>query len=368
MKKSQQIYQYIRQYGAVSKQDVVIGLRLSLPTITQNLQYLAELGLVDTSKKFPSSGERGRNATAYTFVKDARAAIGIYLTSQYISGVAVDLAGDVMTTVRKRIEFDLESDSYLEEIGNTVEKIKKEAKIKNENLLGVGIAVPGLISEDGSEVIYGQTLNFTGKMRREIARYVPYENRLFHDSNAAGYAEVWISPDICDAFYISLSNSVGGAVVIDKDIYEGSSQKGGEVGHMTVVPEGGEKCYCGRYGCFDTVCRSTNLDQYADGNLEAFFILLEEGDEEAGRLWNKYLDDLALGIHNVRMLFDSPVIIGGYVGAYIEKYMDDLCERVDRRDAFSEKAEKYLLPCQYKVESAAAGAAIFYIDRFFERI
>ena len=50
-----------------------------------------------------------------------------------------------------------------------------------------------------------------------------------------------------------------------KKIYEGNSQKGGEVGHMTVVPEGGEQCYCGRKGCFDTVCRSTLLDQYTDG-------------------------------------------------------------------------------------------------------
>lgn len=368
MKKSQEIYQYIRQKGAVSKQDIVIDLRFSLPTITQNLQYLVELGTVDASKKFPGSGERGRNATAYSFVREARAAIGVYLTGHYISSVAVDLAGGVMKAVRERIEFDLESDSYLKKIGDTVEKTKIEAKIRDENLLGVGISVPGLVSEDGSEVIYGQTLGFTGKKKCEIARYIPYETRLFHDSSAAGYAEVWVSPGIYDAFYISLSNSVGGAAVIDRNIYEGSRQKAGEVGHMTVVPEGGEQCYCGRSGCFDTVCRSTNLDRYTDGKLDAFFSLLEEGDQEAEQLWDNYLTYLALGIHNVRMLFDSPIIIGGYVGAYIERYMDDLCERVDSRDSFGEKSREYLMPCKYKVESAAAGAAIFFIDRFFEWI
>lgn len=52
MRKSQLIYQYIREQGAVSKQDIVIGLGLSLPTITQNLNNLAELGLIDTSKKY----------------------------------------------------------------------------------------------------------------------------------------------------------------------------------------------------------------------------------------------------------------------------------------------------------------------------
>ena len=55
MKKSQLIYQYIREQGAVSKQDIVIGLGLSLPTITQNLNNLAELGLIDTSKKISNT-------------------------------------------------------------------------------------------------------------------------------------------------------------------------------------------------------------------------------------------------------------------------------------------------------------------------
>ena len=155
---------------------------------------------------------------------------------------------------------------------------------------------------------------------------------------------------------------------MDKNIYEGNQQKGGEIGHMTVVPEGGELCYCGRRGCFDTVCRSTNLDQYTDGNLEQFFELLEAGDKGAARLWDQYLDDLSLGIHNIRVLFDSVIILGGYVGAYIENYMDELCRRVDERDSFDEKAKDYLVPCKYTVESAAAGAAIFYIDEFFNTI
>lgn len=368
MKKSQLIYQYIRTHKAVSKQDIVIGLRLSLPTITQNLQYLENLRLIDTSKKLPSTGERGRNATAYTYVKRARGAIGVYLTAHHINCIAVDLSGDVIKMKRERIDFDLEDDQYLRCIGEAVEWVKEKAEIADCDLLGVGIAVPGLVSEDGETVTYGRTLKFTGAARADIAKYIPYKNRLLHDSSAAGYAEVWISRDICDAFYISLSNSVGGAAVVDKNIYEGNRQKSGEIGHMTVVLEGGEQCYCGRYGCFDTVCRSTNLDQYTDGNLERFFTLLDHGDAGAKRLWDEYLDHLALGIHNIRMLFDSVVIIGGYVGAYIEKYMDDLCRRVDERDSFSEQAKDYLVPCKYKVESAAAGAAIGYIKDFLNTI
>lgn len=368
MKKSQQIYHYIRTRGIRTKQDMMIDLGLSLPTITQNLRYLEEQHLIDASGKLPSRGERGRNATAYAYVPEARAAIGVYLTGHHINVVALDLSGKVIHMLRERFEFALNDEAYLRKIGENVETVKAAAHITTENLLGVGISVPGLVTEDGELVTYGRTLGFTDSTREQIARYIPYPNRLFHDSIVAGYAEVWVSPELSDAFYISLSNSVGGAFVHNKDIYQGISQKCGEIGHMTVVPSGGEQCYCGRSGCFDTVCRSTLLDQYTDGNLEDFFRLLAAQDDQAMQLWDRYLDHLALGIHNIKMLFDSAVIIGGYVGAYIEPYMAELCRRVDERDAFTERAQEFLFPCRYKIEACAAGAAICLIDKFFEEI
>lgn len=361
-KNRQMVYRFIRNHDSVSKQDIVIGLNFSLPTVTQNLQYLKEQGLIDTSKKILNTG--GRNATAYTYIKNAKLAIGIYTTANHINGVAVDLSGNVVEVIKRRIVFNLDDDEYLRTLGIVVEQVKQNAKITDENLLGVGISVPGLLSDDGEYVIYGLTLNFTGKTRAQIAKYIPYKNRLFHDSFAAGYAEVWIDYRVNNAFYISLSNSVGGSVVIDKEIYAGDSHKGGEIGHMIIVPKKGKQCYCGQYGCLDTVCQVSNLDYYTNGNIEEFFRLLKAGDHRARELWDEYLDNLSLAIHNIRMLFDSVVIIGGYVGAYIEAYMEELYERVDKKNPFSDKARDYLIPCKYKVEATAAGAALLYINDF----
>ncbi len=365
-KNRQIIYNYIRKQGSVSKQEIVVEMQLSLPTVTTNLDFLKKQGLIDTSGKIKNTG--GRNATAFTYVKNARMAIGVDITANHITAVAVNLSGDIVSMERRRSNFDLEDDAYLREIGEVVECVKKDADITDENLLGVGISVQSLVSDDGSEITYGMALNFAKKKREEIAAYVPYRNRLIHDSYAAGYRETWTNREFQNAFYISLSNSVGGSVIIDDAIYEGNTHKGGEVGHMTVVPEGGELCYCGRRGCFDTVCRAGRLTGYTDGSVEEFFRLLEEGDETAKRLWDEYLDHLTMAIHNVRMLFDGMVILGGYVGAYAGRYMDDICRRVDERNPFGDRAKDYLVECRYKVEASAAGAALFYIDEFLDKI
>ena len=110
------------------------------------------------------------------------------------------------------------------------------------------------------------------------------------------------------------------------------------------------------------------LAEYADGDLEKFFELLETKDLGARRHWNRYLEYLSIGIHNIRMLYDTKIVIGGYVGACIEKYMEDLCARVDARDSFKEKSERYLVPSKYKKEPTGVGAAIHMIDEFFEII
>lgn len=362
----QMIYQFIRNSDPVSKQDLVVGLQLSLPTVTQNLQYLEEQGLIDTSQKIKYTG--GRNATAYSYIKNAKQAIGVYISTNHINAVAVNLSGHVIEMSKRRIKFNLEDDAYLRYMGEAVEAVKKGAGIRDEDLLGVGIAVPGLVSKDGETVTYGGTHNFKGKTRTEIAKYIPYKTKMFHDSIVAGYAEVWIDQEIQNAFYISLNNSVGGAFVFGNEIYTGDTYKGGEIGHMTVVHKKGRQCYCGKYGCFDTVCHAGNLDQYTDGNLERFFSLLEEGESQAVRMWNEYLDFLAQAIHNIRMLFDCKIILGGHVGAQMEKYMGDLSLRVDERNSFDDKSQNYLIPCKYKIEATAAGAAIMFIDDFIDNI
>lgn len=365
-RKSQQIYDYIRTLGSVSKQDIVVGLKLSLPTVTRNLQYLTELGLLDTSRIKKNTG--GRSAKAYSCLENARIAIGVYLTASYMTAVGVDLSGTVIDMVRRQIKFDFKDDGYFRQLGELIEEVKTSSGLDAKNLLGVGIAVQGLVSDDGEEVIYGLTLNFTGAKRAEMAKYIPYENRFFHDSEVGGFAEVWIDEDMQDAFYINLCNSVGGAVILGNGIYPGDSRKSGEIGHMVAEATGGKQCYCGKYGCFETVCRATNLSDYTDGNLDRFFELLENGDKKAREIWEKYLEYLSVAIHNVRMIFNRPVIIGGYVGTHIGPHMDELNRLVNARNPFGEKAEDYLLPCKYQVEASAAGAAITYIDRFFDSI
>ncbi len=362
----QAVYRYIQEKGPATRQDLYAGLGLSLPTIKQSLEYLERAGLILPADVVRNTG--GRNALAYRVKCDGRFAIGVFLSANHITAVCVDLSGTICCKKRIRITFDAHQDSYLRAIGNLISDTVTESGSDVSSIIGVGIAVPSLVSEDGESILFGMTHDFSGITRSVLSKYISFPTRLFHDSFVAGFAEVWSTPAIRNAFYLSLNNSVGGSMIIGNKIYTGNNQRAGEVGHLLIDPLHGTRCYCGQVGCFDTVCNAGLLDSLTDGSLEDFFSLLQSGDATARTRFDTYLDHLSIAIHNLRMLYDCEIILGGYVGAYMEDYMEDLCRRIDAHAIFQSYARSYVLPCHYKNESTATGAAIQMIERFVEEL
>ena len=187
---------------------------------------------------------------------------------------------------------------------------------------------------------------------------VLYEN----DANSAAWAEMRNTSK--DAVYLSLSNTVGGAIFLNGRIYEGNAYRSAEFGHM-LLKINGRHCYCGRVGCVDAYCSAKLLSDAAGGNLTRFFQELDEKNKKFLHIWDEYLEDLALTVNNLRNIFDSDVILGGYVGGFIEKYMGDLRKRVLNYSMFDQDVT-YLKGCQVKQEASAAGIAMKFIDYYIE--
>lgn len=365
-KNRQILYKFIHSNDGVSRQDIARELRLSLPTVISNIEYLQENNLIDFSDEMQSTG--GRKASTYVIKKRTRMAVGLYLTKHHIHAVTVDLAGNVVNSQEKEILFNLDDDAYLQELAESVEYVRAKSNIKKEELLGVGIALPGILSEDNETVLIGESMKFTGKTKEQITKYIGYDCRLIHDSYAAVFAETWKNFQTENAFYIGLNNYIGGAAVIGGHIYNGNNNHCGEIGHVKIAVDAGKRCYCGKIGCFETVCAATVLSELADNDLDKFFQKVKAKEDVAVKAWNVYLSYLAKAIGLIRLLFDSTVIIGGYVGARIGDYMEQLFELIDEEAFFGDKAANYVRQCKYTIEDAGAGAALLFIDDFINNI
>lgn len=357
------IFHKIREAGSISRPALARELELSMPTVTQNLAELVDQGYICDSGMVGHTG--GRRAKVYSVVANRKAALGVDLTWNRISVTAVDLNGTIVLQSEKSILFS-KSEEYFQMLGSQVTDAVNQLGIKDEDVLGVGIALPALITEDYGRIFYGKILDITDMTVQTFGQYIPYPCRLYNDADAAGYAEISHSRELSNAFYIGLNKNIGGAVLIDHNVYKGQSPRSGEVGHLTIIPDG-EPCYCGQKGCLECYCNADVLASPCGGKLDAFFEQLEKGVADCARIWESYLSHLAIAVNNVRMLFDCDIILGGYVGGYMEPYLPQLKQLVLQRNPFDKTAD-FLRVCKVKREALALGSALPYIHEFWKEI
>ncbi|NLW12394.1 MAG: ROK family transcriptional regulator [Clostridiaceae bacterium] len=353
----------ILAHDKISQPDLTHKLALSWPTVLQNVKDLIDLGLVEEVGAFASTG--GRRARAFAPVRDAKACVGIDVTQNHISLVLVNIAGDLIKYTRMKSAFSMDDD-YLTDLGKAVTKFVEASGYDIENIVSAGISLPGIINSSGKYILYSHVLKLENTPASAFTRHIPFKCNMINDANAAGFAEMYGQPEKKNAVYVSLSNSVGGSILSTGAFYLGDNLRAGEIGHNTLYPEG-RTCYCGKSGCLDAYCSSKVLTQYSDGDLAQFFGKLKAGDKALRQVWHQYLVDLSYAINSLRMIFDCDVIIGGYVGGYLEEYQYELEKLVSERNTFGYDAS-YVKICRYKLEASAVGAAFAEIDNFIRQI
>ena len=355
------IYQLVYQKGGISRPDIAAQLGISLPTAIQNVKNLQQEGLLREGEMLDSTG--GRKAVSVICEKNARFAIGVDITRTHISAVLINLATEIIESTRVEITYE-NTPAYYQEIIRHINQLVTISGSNPAKILGVGFSVPGVLARDGQMIIYSHVLEVSALPCSTISRGLPYSAVLCNDANAAGFAELWKHKYRTDAIFLSLSNTVGGAILLHNELYLGENQRGGEFGHMTLVREG-LPCYCGRKGCVDAYCSALTLSKHTGGNLGLFFERLTDGDSELGAVWEQYKSYLATAINNLIVSFDCSLILGGYLGEYLEPYIDELRTLVAERTTFIGN-EDYITACSYKKEAAAVGAALLYIKPFIK--
>ena len=130
----------------VSQMELTQKLALSWPTILQNVKELTELGLVREDGVYASTG--GRKAKAYAPVRDARVAVGVDLTADHVGVVLTDLGGNLLKQATGALRFSME-EIYFKYLGGLLQRFV-EASGAADRILGVGIALPGIVDGSGA--------------------------------------------------------------------------------------------------------------------------------------------------------------------------------------------------------------------------
>ena len=158
-------------------------------------------------------------------------------------------------------------------IAKAIDQKLEELDQSRDKLVGIGMGAPGPV--DTAKGIIYEAVNLGWDNNTPLKDLLEVETGLHavidNDANCAALGEMWkgAGDGAKDIVCVTLGTGVGGGVITNGDIVHGVKGAGGEIGHITVVPEGGYQCNCGKTGCLETVASATGVVRLANEKLNA---------------------------------------------------------------------------------------------------
>ena len=237
--------------------------------------------------------------------------LGVDLGGTKIEAVLLDENFNVIK--RKRIPTP--QNDY-QKILNSISSLVTEIS-KNISDHSLGICTPGAISKQTGLIKNSNTQCLIGKSLKEdlenkIGKKISMEN----DANCFALAEATLGAavDFDLIFGVILGTGVGGGIVINKKLYPGRTNIGGEWGHHT-LHRNGNLCYCGKTGCVETYISGPSLENHwtqLTGKSQSLPEILSSTDNKNWEKWkNEFLENFGYGLANVIDILDPDAIVLG---------------------------------------------------------
>lgn len=373
------VFRFINNTEETCMSEISSALEISGPTVMSIVKELKEEGVIVEVGEYESTG--GRKAKAIASVKDYCYSVGVDITQNHVGLVYTDLGREALKHERIQKSFR-NTEAYFREVAEMIRDFVERNQIPEDKILGMGMSMPVIVDRETGIITNSHALGVYGIRCEEWVSYMPYPCEIMNDASAAALAEVSGTREQKSMVYLLLSNTVGGAIFIkpggehagEDSVYEidsfhthfGDHWRSAEFGHMTLYPDG-KRCYCGKQGCVDVYCSAKNLADLENGKLERFFEEMENGRTDYRKIWERYLDYVALVVDNLRMAFDCEIVLGGYVGSFMEPYMKELHSRLAPKDIFDHDGS-YAKACTYQKEASAFGAALFQMEKFLSLV
>lgn len=359
------IIRLLRHGSPMTRQEIGRALKLSMPTVLSAIDDLLSRKILEEAGENASTG--GRRAKVFDLRKDGWYGLGIQITRKHVRLGLANLGGQVVHYERFSHPFE-DAPAWYRTLGEKIEDFVSQSHVDRDGILGAGLSFPGIIDQENDMILHSHVFHIQNVSLDRFYKCIPYPLIVENDANCACYAE---RNNRKDSFlYISLNESVGGALMIGRNLYGGNNWTAGEVGHVILYPQG-KVCYCGKKGCSDAYLNTGVLirekENGEEENLEDFFGRLERKDPDALSIWKNYLSDLAILCSNMRMVLDMDIVLGGDVGACMDPWIHDLSILVEPLDLFSRNVD-YISACTCKNHIFTTGAALKAIEHFDENM
>ena len=287
--------------------------------------------------------------------------IGIDIGGTNITVALVTKKGRIVRKIRFPTRVEEGKTKIIKRIVKALDEIMRGRG--SNSIEGIGIGVAGDIDQNRGIVrfspnLFWKNVPIVHLIRKRFNLKVVVDN----DANAAAWGTYILETKrkAKNLLCITLGTGVGGGLIINGRIYHGASGSAGEIGHITLNPQG-ERCRCGNYGCLETYVGSAYIvkkaikeirkgersliKKLAGGNLQSITsqtiqAAALKGDKLAKRIWREAGEYLGIALSGVINLLNPEVIVFGGGVAKAEELIFQPMKKEIRKRTFRVPFEK----------------------------
>ena len=283
--------------------------------------------------------------------------VGIDLGGTNIKAGIVDGQGKILAEAFCKTQAQRPYQDIVRDMAGCVMQALKNAKMTTDDILSVGIGIPGYANQKTGTGAFCTNLGwYDVPLQAEIRKYFDLHIAIDNDATVAGYAEsiAGVSKNAESSVFLTLGTGVGGGIVIHGRPWSGAHGIGSEVGHMTLSVDG-VPCNCGNNGCMEKYTSATAIIRmarqacmtYPDSammlraegdlnriNAKTVIDAAKANDRAALEVFDEYCKYLAIAINNIIAFLDPEMIV---LGGGVSHAGNFLLEKV------KEKVPRYLL-------------------------
>jgi len=366
----------IRTSEPISRAQIAKDTSLTPPTVSSIVKELMEQELVRESILGHSSG--GRKPTMLHINTDTHYVIGIDAGPETVEGVLTDLTGKILHRTSSLLKKPLTNERFIAILKETIYTIFDLSKIDQDKIIGIGIAMHGVVDIHTGTSLVAPILNLSNiPIKAELEEEFNLTIKVENDARAMALGESWFGghSDVDSMVAVNIGRGVGAGIVIDGKLYHGAHGIAGEIGHMT-IDINGESCSCGNRGCLQTFVSGSAIADRATKHIQEdgsditgkeVFELAERGHQTSIELLHETGIIIGVGLINlIHLVNPSKIVLGGGVMKSEKFILPAILETIERRAMTPEAKQTKVIVTKLGDEATLLGAVSLLLVELFD--
>ncbi|MDF7664709.1 ROK family protein [Bifidobacterium sp. ESL0745] len=345
-------FQLVAYAGAISRAELGRLMGLSRMAVSDLVNEMMENHLLRQAGLDRRQG-RGKRSLMVTVDTDHWRVASVDMTQRFvIRGALTDLMGRIVDRVETPLGDDAQS--HLQMVDELLGKL---LAMTSHPILGLGVAVPGVIDAEGT-VVRSVSLGWTEiplQTHLKQERHIP--TVVCNDVNMGLLGECTFGKGSRNSLFVRIGRGVGAGVCLNGTIIDGSGYSAGEIGHVVVDPNG-PQCVCGKRGCLEMMVNVPRLRERIESHPD-------KRDDILGRGGNMLGDALAM---SVSLLDLSDISVDGPADIIGPVFLQALRDELEAKTNVDYRRQPVIHRCEQGDDLVLRGQAVEVIRSFVDSI